>query len=98
MLGLHMDAASLRRAARANWEIDVQRPEDDAGKSDDDDCRFWLRVPVAERAALTWDLSRELFELAALNGGAFDEAGVAIGAGGLGERRLPRAAFRVRRG
>ena len=60
---------------------------------------FWLAVPRDERARLTWDLSRELYALAARNNGVFDEESgtfVEVKEGDL-ERRLPRAAFVVTR-
>lgn len=67
--------------------------------SGEDDDLFWLDVPLDDRARLTWDLSRELYALAALNGGVYDEATdefVNVEGGDL-ERRLPRSAFVVTR-
>lgn len=91
-----MDAAS-RKAARANWQVVVQRNAP-AATEEADDCTFWLRIPVDQRAAVTWELSREVFALAELNGGAFDaETGLRMESGALDERRLPRTAFRVSR-
>jgi hypothetical protein len=91
-----MDAAS-RKAARAGWELVVRRSVP-AATEEADDCAFWLRLPVDERAAATWELSREVFALAELNGGAFDaETGLRMESGALDERRLPRTAFRVSR-
>jgi len=89
-----MSAAAKRRDARASWEVAVTRDP-----NHDEDDLYWLRVPPAERAALTWDLSRELYSLAARNGGVFDEETgtfVVTEASDL-ERRLPRAAFVITR-
>jgi len=99
-------SADTRRAARASWEFAISRapsvgtavaavPE----LAVDDDALYWLRVPVEQRARLTWDLSRELFVLAARNGGVFDEESGTFNEVERGdlERRLPRAAFRVTR-
>ena len=89
-----MSAAAERRAARASWEVEITR--DGRGE---DDALHWLRVPQSERAALTWELSGELYSLAAMNGGVFDEETgkfVVVEASDL-ERRLPRAAFVVTR-
>jgi len=76
-------------ATRANWEIRVVRDpfsEEEAHA----DARFWDRIPMAERAQVTWDLSKELHLLAAHNAGErITEADL--------ERRLPRAAYRVER-
>ena len=74
---------------RANWETRiVQDPfSEDEAKAD---ARFWDRIPVAERAGVTWDLSKELHLLLARNAGeSLSEADL--------ERRLPRASFRVER-
>ncbi len=91
-----MDAES-RKAARANWQVVVRRNAPAATEAADD-CAFWLRIPVDERAAATWELSREVFALAELNGGVFDEeTGLRMETGALDERRLPRTAFRVSR-
>ena len=86
-----------RRAARATWEVEVRRGPSAEGALDDE--LYWLRVPRDERARLTWDLSRELYLLAARNGGGFDEetgAFVEVDQDDL-ERRLPRASFVVTR-
>lgn len=98
-----MVSADARRAARASWEIEISRPQGDSCASQQadevSDDLFWLRVPQDERARLTWDLSRELYSLAARNGGVYDdETGtfVEVERGDL-ERRLPRAAFVVTR-
>ena len=91
-----MAGVSTSRASREGWKISVQ-PSDAAGQ-DDDDARFWLQIPVAERAAATWELSVELFSLAARNAGVFDEQlGTWLALGDLGERRLSRASFLVTR-
>ena len=91
-----MSAASVRRSARATWEIAISRDgHGRASAPDEDDALYWLRIPEGDRAALTWELSRELYSLAARNGGVFDDetgAFVTIDGGDL-ERRLPRAAF-----
>jgi hypothetical protein len=87
-------SSNARRAGRANWEVTVSR-----GGGEVDDDLYWLRVPRDERARLTWDLSRELYSLAARNGGVFDEetgSFIDLGQDDL-ERRLPRAAFVVTR-
>jgi len=86
---------SSRSSARASWEVSVTR--EPGGRDDEDDLLYWLRVPRDERARLTWDLSRELYSLAARNRGVFDEetgtfAEVDVREGDL-ERRLPRSAF-----
>jgi hypothetical protein len=81
----------------------VSRPGGDASaelrSEEEQDDLFWLRVPRDERARLTWDLSRELYSLAARNRGVYDEETgtfVEVDRGDL-ERRLPRAAFVVTR-
>jgi len=104
--------ADTRRAARAAWEVAIARAPSvgtgvaavpdlavDPELAVDDDALYWLRVPVDQRARLTWDLSRELFVLAARNGGVFDEESGTFNEVERGdlERRLPRAAFRVTR-
>jgi hypothetical protein len=89
-----MTARADRRVARASWEIVVQRERGGAGAGDDDDL-YWLRFPQDERARLTWELSRELYSIAARDGGVFDEETgtfAAIEEDEL-ERRLPRAAL-----
>ena len=95
-----MSAASDRRAARASWEITITREQggDDRGQAENDDL-YWLRVPPEDRARLTWDLSRELYSLAARNRGVFDnESGTFLNVEESDlERRLPRAAFVVTR-
>ncbi|MFO0674382.1 MAG: hypothetical protein U0235_33030 [Polyangiaceae bacterium] len=94
--------AAARKMARAKWEVAVSRPTDAqsrASSSLEDDDLYWTRVPLDQRARLTWDLSRELYVLAARNGGVFDEDSgtfTTVDGGDL-ERRLPRAAFRVTR-
>lgn len=92
-----MSVNAARRAARAGWESSVRRAP--ASGDDAADDLYWLRVPVDERAQLTWDLSREQYSIAALNRGVFgEETGgfVDVGEHDL-ERRLPRAAFVVTR-
>jgi hypothetical protein len=94
-------SAAARRAARSSWKIEVTRPGGGSGAAEDQlrDDLFWLDVPRDERARLTWDLSRELYALAARNNGVFDEESgtfVEVKEGDL-ERRLPRAAFVVTR-
>lgn len=69
------------------------------GGHDEDDDLYWLRVPLDQRARLTWELSRELYALAGRNQGVFDEelgALVKVEADDL-ERRLPRSALVVSR-
>lgn len=94
-----LDAAA-RRAARAEWEVTVSRPSEGSNEavSADEDL-YWTRVPIDERARLTWDLSQELYALAALNGGVFDEDSgtFTTGDGSDLERRLPRTALRITR-
>ena len=96
---------SARRAARARWEITIQRPPSEPAAHPPDapdavaDDLYWLHVPRDARARLTWDLSCELYSLARRNGSVFDEdtnAFVDVESGDL-ERRLPRAAFVVTR-
>lgn len=84
-----------RRAARAQWEAAVTRS---AVKPEGEDDLYWLRVDQDERARLTWELSRELYSIAARNQGVFDEeTGAFVDVGADLERRLPRAAFVVTR-
>lgn len=79
---------------RAHWTSTVEQ----AGAEQDDDTRFWLEIPPGERAAETWKLSLEVFELAERNGGVFDEeTGLQIESRATHERRLPRTAFSVTR-
>jgi hypothetical protein len=89
------------RAARANWEIAITRGSNPTGAAqrDEDDDAFWLKIPLNERAKATWDLSRELYSLAARNRGVFDEetGTFAEVSGDDLERRLPRAAFVITR-
>ena len=88
-----MSVDAARRAARASWEIAITR--EGASEPEGHDDLYWLRVPPDARARLTWDLSRELYSLAARNRGVFDEqsgAFVDVDRSDL-ERRLPRAAF-----
>jgi hypothetical protein len=91
-----MSGNAARRAARAGWTVAVTRRVE---KKDEDDDLYWLSVPRDERARLTWDLSRELYSIAARNRGVFDEETgtfVKVSQDEL-ERRLPRAAFVVTR-
>jgi hypothetical protein len=96
-----VSAAAQRRVARASWEIQITRESngDEHGHEEDDDDLYWLRVPPEDRARLTWNLSCELYSLAARNGGVFDEeTGTFVNVDGSDlERRLPRAAFVVAR-
>jgi hypothetical protein len=89
-----------RRAERSRtWSSHVFR--DGAWNAmHDADVAFWLRIPIDERAEMTWKLSEEGFAFAAQS-----EAGGAVfspEAGEAGapreersERRLSRSAFRV---
>jgi len=58
-LGTKSSGSFESRAARASWEVSNTRepPAGEHGQDDDDDL-YWLRVAPAERARLTWDLSR----------------------------------------
>ncbi len=79
----------MQGARRATWETRVVR---DPFSEEEElaDARFWDRIPLAERASVTWDLSLELHLLFARNAGeTLTEADL--------ERRLPRAAWRVER-
>ena len=98
-----MFGEAARRAARAAWEITITRAPSEGREAHEHehehDDLYWLRVPRDERARLTWDLSRELYSLAARNRAVFDEQTgtfVDVDQGDL-ERRLPRAAFVVTR-
>jgi hypothetical protein len=76
-------------ANRASWETRIVR-EPFSEAEYDADARFWDRIPVDERAAATWELSKELHLLIARNAGkSVTEADL--------ERRLPRASCRVER-
>jgi hypothetical protein len=55
-----MDAAA-RREARQGWQTHVFRTWDEAEEAD---VRFWLAIPIEDRARVTWELSEELFRLA----------------------------------
>jgi len=74
--------AEQRRAARANWEVNVFRGAAAFADADAADEEFWLRIPVDDRARVVWELSQELFALA-------EPESL--------ERRLPRSAFRLTR-
>ena len=89
--------SSDRRTSRASWQFTIQR-EPNFDLEDAEDVAFWLRIPVEERARATWQLSKDLFALAEMNGGAFDaDTGLRIELGAPHERRLPRTSFRVTR-
>ena len=92
-------ATAARRAARAAWEIVINREPAGRPTDEDPDDLYWLRVPQDERAEPTWDLSRELYSLAARDRGVFDdETGTFLDVDQADlERRLPRAAFVVTR-
>ncbi len=86
----------MTAARRAQWEVTIDR--DGTSDSQVEDAKFWLRLPPSERAFRTWELSKEVYALAELNGGAFDEdLGAKMSCGDLSERRLPRSAFRITR-
>ncbi len=95
-------SAESAKAARADWEITISRASDTPSEREAqalDEDAYWLRIPQDERAQVTWDLSRELYSLARLNGGVFDEETgtfVKVDEGPL-ERRLPRSAFVITR-
>jgi hypothetical protein len=55
-----MDAAARREARRA-WTTQVFRSWEEAEEMD---VLFWSRIPVSERARVTWELSVELHKLA----------------------------------
>lgn len=84
--------AETRRKLRGTWETGVTAHDDP-----DEDARFWLRIPVDERARETWELSWELHLLASRNGGVLDEDRDALFEGDAGGPRLPRSAYRVER-
>jgi hypothetical protein len=69
---------SDRRSRRAEWQVQVFSG-DDRHAIEDASARFWLAVPLAQRAAMVWQLSLETFALA-----GYDV-----------ERRLSRSDFRV---
>ena len=55
-----------------------------------------MRVHTPQAALRTWELSKEVYALAELDGGAFDEdLGAKMPCGDMSERRLPRSAFRI---
>jgi hypothetical protein len=56
-----MDEAAERRRRRQGWKVHVSRS---FAEADDYDVDFWLGVPVDERAAMTWQLSWELHQIA----------------------------------
>ena len=65
--------AAARRAARATWEIAITRESSARRDEDEHDDLYWLSVHRTIEHRLTWDLSRELYSLAARNRGVFDE-------------------------
>ena len=91
--------SEARRAARASWEISISRGAPESADGEQEDELYWLRVPMDERAKLTWDLSRELYAIAARNQGVFDEEKGAFDRLEVTdlERRLPRAALVITR-
>jgi hypothetical protein len=53
-----LDNSSVaRREARKHWRGHVFRSWEEAEKLD---VLFWMRIPVSERARVTWELSEEL--------------------------------------
>jgi hypothetical protein len=56
-----VDLAAQRRKRRASWKVNVFRT---FAEADAYDVEYWLSVPIEERAALTWELSRELHQIA----------------------------------
>jgi hypothetical protein len=52
--------AAARREARASWPSRVFRTWDEAEELD---ARFWIAIPVEERARVTWELSEELHKM-----------------------------------
>jgi hypothetical protein len=72
--------AAERKAARARWESRVFR--DGWEPMADYDALFWDRIPIEARADATWELSKELHEIAHPE---------------MHERRLPRSAYCVER-
>jgi hypothetical protein len=79
----------MSTSSRASWEVRVVR-DPFSQEEEDADAKFWDRIPVADRAQATWELSKELRLLVERNAGHnVTEAEL--------ERRLPRAAFRVER-
>ena len=75
-----MPTKEERRAARASWTTRVFRGGFE--EQEDADALFWDAIPLDERAEVTWQLSREVFELAR---------------GKHNGPRLPRSALRLRR-
>lgn len=88
-------SAEARRADRAGWEIRKVV----GAASDDEDARYWLRIPEEERARVAWELSVEAFVLAARNGGVLDEETGALQSreADVIERGLPRSTWRIER-
>ncbi len=54
------DSAELRRRARASWSVRVFQETDTEAEADAD-TDFWLQLTPAERVALAWSLSRDLY-------------------------------------
>jgi len=81
---ISVTSAESRRAARANWSVQVFRDSGPGGlaasEMADADAEFWLRIPLEERARVVWELSEELFALSEPENR---------------ERRLPRSAFSI---
>jgi hypothetical protein len=78
-----------RRARRASWNTAVVRAPF-SSESADQDARSGLLIPEEQRAQAVWELSVELFDLAARNRPE-SAPGESI------ERRLPRSAYRITR-
>jgi hypothetical protein len=55
--------AEARRLARANATVRVFR-RGESQAAEDEDARYWARIPVDSRAAFVWQLSLELHALA----------------------------------
>jgi hypothetical protein len=80
---------SMPVSRRAHWETRVVR-EPFSEKEEQADALFWDRIPLGERFRVTWELSKELHLLVAMN------ANNPIAEPEL-ERRLPRSAYRLER-
>lgn len=59
------ESAEERRRRRANAEVRVLRPGQDAAANAQHDATYWLRIPIDKRAELVWELSVEAFSLRA---------------------------------
>ena len=53
--------AAERKAKRATWTTRIVRSQEEA---DALDVSFWLAIPEADRARVTWELSEELHRIA----------------------------------